>query len=44
MKAIGKLDDDNGAFAWRSQQTPDDSATCLTANLAKDDFHAPKLA
>ncbi len=44
MKPVGELDDDHRALAWRPQKTPDDSSTRLTANFAKDDFHAPKLA
>jgi len=44
MKPIRKLDDDDRALAGRAQQTPDNSSTRLSANFAKDDFHAPKLA
>jgi hypothetical protein len=44
VETVGKLDDDDGALSGRSQETPDDSSTGLTAYFAKDYFHASNLA
>ena len=44
VQTVRELDDDDGTFAGRPQQAPDDGSTRLPAYFAKDDFHDPNLA
>ena len=44
VQAIRELDHDHGPLSRRTKKASDDSSTRCAAYLAKDYFHAPKLA
>lgn len=44
VQAVGELDDDDRAFAWRTQKTPHYSSTRFAANFAQHNVHVSKLA
>jgi hypothetical protein len=44
VQAVGELDDDDRALAWRAKEAAHDRPTHLASDLAQDDIHVPEAS